>query len=80
MSLPVDIALTITETRRVAKRTAAVVATEQLTERALDWVIDDAIADVVLDACLGPHRGTLEPPGGGMQGGDGPLCAPLREF
>lgn len=56
MSLPEDLALTVKEARNVARRTAAVVATEPLDQKALDWTIDDLIADAILDHALGPDR------------------------
>lgn len=56
MSFPEELAITVREARNVARKTAAVVATEPLDPKALDWTIDDLIADAILDACLGPGR------------------------
>jgi len=56
MSFPEELAITVKEARNVARRTAAVVATEPLDRKALDWTIDDIIADAILDQALGPDR------------------------
>lgn len=78
MSFPEELALTVKEARQVARRTASIVASDPLDPAALDWTIDDIIAETILDHCLGPCRGTLDPPMGHMQGGAGSIHRHLR--
>lgn len=79
MSFPEELALTVKEARQVARRTAQVVASDPIDQAALEWTIDDIICETILDACLGPCRGTLDPPMGHMQGGEWSVRRPLRE-
>ena len=84
MCLPADLALTVSEARRVAERTAAAVAREGMDPARVRWTIEDEIAEVILEAALGPARTPPGAPEGGAGGNAGgrqaPACACLKTF